>query len=141
LLDISTVVEFGSAVRHSFAEDSSLRLRDSSLHQLSGLQDENPEQTSVKPLIVTPRTLPPASSDYARTFDIEVVNTEPLDWDEPKRYPTLENPIPQLTDRLISSLKHWDDRFTSERQLRRPSLDLDLKQDRYRTDEPGAIGP
>ena len=103
-LDVSTVVRFGSTVRSSAGSGK--------LGDFLGTRGSIPDQgdkVGVKPLIVTSRKLPPATSDYASRLNIEVVAAE-------KSVPagktgSAHSEIGRLNARLIDHLKNWDARI------------------------------
>ncbi|MFI6100873.1 hypothetical protein ACIA8G_35435 [Lentzea sp. NPDC051213] len=109
-LDVSTVVRFGSSVKDS--TDSGKLDEYANLSSLTGKQID---EVGVKPLIVTSRQLPPATSDYASRLHIEVVTPEKLKFGD--KTEVAHDEIGQLKERLLDSLKNWDTRIQDKKEL------------------------
>lgn len=96
-LDVSTVVEFGAAVRRHVAG-----LAGSA--ELEVPRSGDVHEVGIKPIYVTPKVVPPASSEYADTFHIEIIEAPSSSTPQGKR-----DTEHGLATRLAKSLKEWDE--------------------------------
>jgi hypothetical protein len=111
LLDVSTVVDFGSAVEND-VENGAIRKYSRILDPAADVQD-----VIVKPVIATNKQIADASSDYASTFKIDVVS--PPESESPQIIASKDidrEGISQLSQKLVSHLTYWDDRIEIHKQ-------------------------
>ncbi len=129
LLDVSTVVDFGSEVEND-VEKGSLRKSSSIPEPTIETQD-----IIVKPVIATNREIAPASSDYASTFHIAVVSSPEIELTETIVRDIEHERISRLGQELVSRLTELDDLIQTDKlhsQSAREEKAPARKEDWYR---------